>query len=80
MASEPLKWQEYITADPAICHGQACIKGARIPVLVILGNLAAGVSEADLLQSYPTLTPAAIRVALAYAAELARERLLPLKG
>ncbi|CUU37142.1 MAG: DUF433 domain-containing protein [Fimbriimonadales bacterium] len=73
-------WRAYIVSDPAICHGQACIKGTRIPVSVILDNLAAGLSEAEILQSYPTLTPEAIRAALAYAAELAREQLIPLKG
>jgi uncharacterized protein (DUF433 family) len=75
-----LDWRDYIVSDPNLCHGQACIKGTRIPVAVILDNLAAGVSETELLQSYPTLTPEAIRAALAYAAELAREQLLPLTG
>jgi len=63
-----------------VCHGQACIKGTRIPVSVVLDNLAAGLSEAEILQSYPTLSAEAIRAALAYAAELAKEELLPLTG
>jgi uncharacterized protein (DUF433 family) len=78
MLNPTIDWRDFIVSDPTICHGQACIKGTRIPVAVILDNLAAGVSEAELLQSYPTLTPEAIRAALAYAAELAREQLLPL--
>jgi uncharacterized protein (DUF433 family) len=69
-----LNWQEHITVDPAVCHGQACIRGTRIPVAVVLDNLAAGVREAEILHSYPTLSPDALRAALAYAAELARER------
>jgi uncharacterized protein (DUF433 family) len=69
-------WQEYITVDPAISHGQACIKGTRIPVAVVLDNLAAGESEAEILHSYPTLTTNDLRAALAYAAELARERVV----
>lgn len=80
MQSQAVNWREYITADPHICHGQACIKGTRIPVSVILDNLAAGVSEHELLSSYPTLTSEAIRAALAYAAELAKEQRLPLTG
>jgi uncharacterized protein (DUF433 family) len=80
MLNPTIDWRDFIVSDPTICHGQACIKGTRIPVAVILDNLAAGVSEAELLQSYPTLTPEAIRAALAYAAELAREQLLPLTG
>jgi uncharacterized protein (DUF433 family) len=69
MLNPTIDWRDFIVSDPTICHGQACIKGTRIPVAVILDNLAAGVSEAELLQSYPTLTPEAIRAALAYAAE-----------
>jgi uncharacterized protein (DUF433 family) len=38
-------WQDYATVDPSICHGQACVTGTRIPVSVVLDNLAAGVSE-----------------------------------
>ena len=59
-------WQEYITVDPAVSHGQACIRGTRIPVAVVLDNLAAGVSEAEILQSYPALTTDALRAAHLY--------------
>ena len=72
-----MKWQEYIVVDPEICHGQACIKGTRVPVSVILDNLAAGFSVEEILESYPTLTREAVRAALEYAAELARERVVP---
>jgi uncharacterized protein (DUF433 family) len=80
MQKQPVDWREHIIVDPHICHGQACIRGTRIPVSVILDNLAAGVSEQELLRSYPTLSPEAIQAALAYAAELAKEQLLPLTG
>ena len=43
-----MNWQDRISADPLICHGQACIKGTRAPVSVILDNLAAGQSYADI--------------------------------
>ena len=71
-----MDWREHIVVDPAVCHGQACIRGTRIPAAVVLDNLAAGLSVADVLKSYPSLTHEAIQAAVAYAAELARERVL----
>ena len=73
-----MNWRERISVDPAICHGRACIKGTRIMVSVVLDNLAAGVDAAELLKSYPTLRAEDIQAALDYAAELARERTVPL--
>ena len=69
-------WKKYITVDPAIAHGQACVNGTRILVSVVLDNLAAGASIEDLLESYPSLTREAIQASLAYAADLSRERVL----
>jgi len=69
-----MNWRDRITVDPAVCHGQACIRGTRIMVSVVLDNLAAGVATSELLKSYPSLTADDIRAALDYAAELARER------
>jgi len=71
-----MKWQNYITVDPAICHGKACIKGTRIMVSVVLDNLAAGMAPDNILKSYPSLTLKSIQAAIAYAAELSRERVL----
>lgn len=65
---------DYITVDPQICHGRACIKGTRIPVSVVLDNLSKGKSVDELITSYPSLTKGAILAALAYAAELTKER------
>ncbi len=73
-----MDWREHITVDPAICHGQACIKGTRITVSVVLDNLAAGISTDDVVRSYPSLSSADIQAAIAYAAELARERFVRL--
>jgi uncharacterized protein (DUF433 family) len=67
-----MAWREQIHWDPEICGGRACIKGTRIPVSVILDNLAAGRRPEEILRSYPSLTPEAIRAALVYAAELVR--------
>ena len=69
-----MDWQDHITVDPNVCHGQACIKGTRIMVSVVLDNLAAGQQVDEIVQSYPSLTTEDVRAAVAYAAELARER------
>ncbi|MCP3957167.1 MAG: DUF433 domain-containing protein [bacterium] len=72
-----MNWREHITVDPAVCHGKACIRGTRIMVSVVLDNLAAGLGAEEILASYPSLSRDSIQAAIAYAAELARERLLP---
>lgn len=68
--------QERISVNPLVCHGKACIKGTRIMVSVVLDNLAAGVSEEEIIGSYPSLKPDDIHAAIAYGAELARERIV----
>jgi uncharacterized protein (DUF433 family) len=75
---EAMNWQDYISVDPNVMHGVACIAGTRIPVSLVLDNLAARVPEERLLAEYPSLTSDAIRAALAYAAELAREQTVAL--
>jgi uncharacterized protein (DUF433 family) len=75
-----MNWQDHISVDPQVCHGKACINGTRVMVSVILDNLAAGVSREEILESYPSLASEDIEAALAYAAELARERVVPLSG
>ena len=75
-----MDWKEHITVDPAICHGKACIKGTRIPVSVVLDNLAANITPEEILRAYPSLSREAITAALAYAADLAGERVLPLSA
>jgi uncharacterized protein (DUF433 family) len=71
-----MDWREHIVVDPAVCHGQARIRGTRISAAVVLDNLAAGLSVPEVLKSYPSLTEQAVQAAVAYAAELARERVL----
>jgi uncharacterized protein (DUF433 family) len=68
---------ERITIDPQVCFGKPCIKGTRIWVSLILDFLASGESEAQILAAYPQLEPDDIRAALAYAAEVTRERIVP---
>ena len=71
-----MNWRDRITVDPLVCHGKACIKGTRIMVSVILDNLVEGISEEEILKSYPSLVYDDIKAAIAYAAELSRERLV----
>jgi uncharacterized protein (DUF433 family) len=59
-----------------VYHGQACIKGTRATVSVVLDNLAAGLKPEEITNSYPSLTREDIQAAIAYAADLARERVL----
>ena len=66
-----------ISIDPNICFGKPCIRGTRIWVALIIENLAAGVAENEILDSYPSLVAADIKAALAYAAEVTRERVIP---
>ena len=69
---------ERISIDPDVCFGRACIRGTRIWVSLIVDNIAEGVSEAELLAAYPQLKPKVIGAARAYAAEMTRERIIPI--
>ena len=73
-----MNWQDYIAVDHGVCHGKARIKGTRVMVSVVLDNLADGVTDLELLKSYPSLTQESIRATISYAAELARERVVAL--
>jgi len=63
-----------ITVDPNICFGKPCIKGTRIWVSLILDFLASGMTLEELIKEYPQLTKDDIRAAIAYGAEMSRER------
>ena len=69
---------ERIIVDPAIAFGKPCIRGTRIWVSLIMDNLAAGASAAEILSAYPSLEKDYIRAAMTYAAELARDRYVDL--
>ncbi|WP_420454205.1 DUF433 domain-containing protein [Rubrivirga sp.] len=71
-----MNWREHITVDPHVCHGKACVRGTRVLVSVVLDNLAAGLSAEEVTQSYPSVSAEAVRAALAYAADLAGERVV----
>jgi uncharacterized protein (DUF433 family) len=67
-----------ISIDPVVCGGKPCIRGTRIWVSLILDLLASGMSEAELRAEYPALTREDILAAIAYGAEAARERMIPI--
>jgi uncharacterized protein (DUF433 family) len=69
---------ERISIDPRVCFGKRCICGTRIWVSLIVVNLAEGVPEAELLAAYPQLETEGIRAAPAFAAEMTRERIVPI--
>ncbi len=64
---------ERITFDPKIMGGRACIRGMRIPVSVIVGQIAHGATVDEILADYPDLEPEDVQEALEYAAWLAQE-------
>ncbi|MBM4467463.1 MAG: DUF433 domain-containing protein [Chloroflexi bacterium] len=70
---------ERISIDPKVCHGQACIKGTRIPVHQIVRMLANGDTIEELLEDYPSLEREDIIACLDYAAALAEEQVMPIE-
>ena len=60
-----MNWQDYITVDPTVCHGNACIKGTRVMVSVVMDNLVAGLTIDEIVRSYPSLRREAVQAAMA---------------
>lgn len=71
---EKIDWQDYIAVDPNVCHGRACISGTRVLISVVLDNLADGLTPNEIVRAYPSVTVEAVRAAIAFAADLTRER------
>jgi uncharacterized protein (DUF433 family) len=72
-------WRDRVTVDPEVRHGEPCIRGTRLPVALIVGSLADGMSTEEIRRAYPQLTLEDVRAALAYAAEALRfETVAPL--
>jgi uncharacterized protein (DUF433 family) len=67
-----------IAIDPRICGGKPCVRGTRIWVSLILNLLADGMTEGELLIEYPQLVHEDVLAAIAYGAEAARERIIPI--
>jgi len=70
----PMGWEELISVTPGVRSGRPCVRGTRITVQDVLEYLAAGMTEAQILADFPSLTSESIRAVLAFAA--ARERRL----
>lgn len=64
-----VRWQDRIVIAPDLHHGDPCIKGTRIPVAMIVGSLADGMTPEEIREAYPQLTDQDIQAALAYAAD-----------
>ena len=71
---------ERISIDPLICHGEACIKGTRIPVHQIVHMLANGDTIEELLEDFPSITKEDILACLEYSAYLAEEQVTPFES
>lgn len=65
-----------ISSDPHVCFGKPCIRGTRIWVSLLLDFLADGMSVQEILEDYPHLSAEDIRAAIAYGAEMSRERFI----
>ncbi len=67
-----VRWQEHIVIEPDLHHGDPCIKETRIPVAMVVGSLADGMTPAETQEAYPQLSMEDIFAALAYTAEIVR--------
>ncbi|PIQ83061.1 MAG: antitoxin [Candidatus Omnitrophica bacterium CG11_big_fil_rev_8_21_14_0_20_64_10] len=65
-----IKTEDYVSADPEVCHGKPCFKGTRIMVASVLELFEGGQSTRQILEAYPGLTPQHIQAALHLASEL----------
>jgi len=73
-------WQSVISSDPAILSGKPAVQGTRLAVDFILGLLASGWTQEQILQNYPSLTQESLRAVYAYAAEtLSDQTFYPLR-
>jgi uncharacterized protein (DUF433 family) len=70
---------ERISVDPRVCHGQPCVRGTRIMAWLVVQYLANGDSVEEILASYPPLSREDVQACLLYAAEMARERVIPIE-
>ena len=64
-----------ISIEPAVCHGQPCIRGTRVLVTVVLDSMAAGMSADEILEHLPTLEVEDVHAAAAYGAWLAKQEI-----
>jgi uncharacterized protein (DUF433 family) len=76
-----MDWRQHIEVNPAVLVGKPVVRGTRLSVEHVLGMMAAGVSEADILRNHPRLSHEHILACLAYAAEsVSEQRVFPLSA
>lgn len=75
-----IRWQDHIVATADTLHGWPRFRGTRIPVTVVLDNLAGGATAEELFADYPGLPPDAIAAALSYAADLSRDSIVAISA
>ena len=56
-----MNWQDYISVDPEVCQGRACIAGTRVLLSAVLDNLAAELTVEDVIKNYPSLSREAVQ-------------------
>ena len=71
-----MDWREYIHSDPEVLLGKPVVKGTRLSVEFLLSLFAAGWTEQQVLDNYPSLTPQSLRAVFAFATECMREEAL----
>ena len=71
-----MDWRDYIHSDPEVLLGKPVVKGTRLAVEFLLGLLAAGWTQEQVLENYPTLTSEALRAVFAFTAEAMQEESL----
>ncbi|MCP5004042.1 MAG: DUF433 domain-containing protein [Planctomycetes bacterium] len=71
-----INWKDRISNDPSIHHGTACIKGTRIPISMIVGSFADGMTPEEIQQEYPQLTLEDVYAALSYAADIIHQEIV----
>jgi uncharacterized protein (DUF433 family) len=64
-----VNWRERIIIDPAVHHGEPCVKGTRVPVSMIVGSVADGDTPEQIIGAWPQLSTDDIKAALKFAAE-----------
>lgn len=76
-----IDWHKFIGVNPEVHHGEPCITGTRVPVSMIVGSIADGMSFDEIIDEYPQLKKESVQAALAYAADIVRHEIfLPLAG
>lgn len=76
MTTNRIRWEDHIEVSLDLHHDDPCIKGTRIPVKIIIGSLAGGMTPEEIMAAYPQLTREDILAALAYAAEMLHDDII----